>query len=75
MRRRTVRYYIDGKGTESDRAGLGQFLTDHGITPVGVRMIDTNRGRLAAKITAYKTDKHIVESDIWHRKMYCSAFH
>lgn len=75
VRRKTIRYYIGGISSDSNRAGLVQFMDEHGVKPVGVRMIDTNRGSLAAKITVYATDRHIIESDIWPRKMYCRQWY
>lgn len=50
-------------------------MDEHGVKPVGVRMIDTKRGSLAAKITVYATDRYIIESDIWPKKMYCRQWY
>ena len=75
VRRKTIRYYIGGISSDSNRAGLVQFMDEHGVKPVGVRMIDTNRGSLAAKITVYATDRYIIESDIWPKKMYCRQWY
>ena len=51
VRRKTIRYYDGTIGIKSNRAGLANFLKENGVEPVGVRMIETNRGNLAAKIT------------------------
>ncbi|MEW8548806.1 MAG: hypothetical protein AB2693_35350 [Candidatus Thiodiazotropha sp.] len=72
VRRRTVRYYIGNIGQKSNRLGLIKFLNDYGIEPVGVRIIETYRGHLSAKITVFASDSSIVESCItWPKKMYC----
>ena len=49
VRRKTIRYYVGNIGIKSNRAGLVNFLKENGVEPVGVRMIETNRGNLAAK--------------------------
>ena len=38
------------------------ILKELGVEPVGVRIITTNRGCLAAKITVYASDRYIVEA-------------
>lgn len=75
VRRKTIRYYVGNIGIKSNRAGLVNFLKENGVEPVGVRMIETNRGNLAAKITIYSSEKFIVESNIWPRKMYCRRWY
>ena len=54
---RTIRYYIGNIGPSSNRAGLLQFLKEHGVVPIGVRMIETHRGHLSAKITVNASDR------------------
>ena len=72
VRRRTIRYYIGNIGLSSNRAGLLQFLKEHGVVPIGMRMIETHRGHLSAKITVNASDRYTVEYDIpWPKKMYC----
>lgn len=75
IRRRTIRYYVGGISLDSNRAGLIKFLDEHGVKAVGVRIIETRRNSLAAKITVYTADRHIIESDIWPRKMYCRRWY
>ena len=75
VRRKTIRYYVGNIGIKSNRAGLVNFLKENGVEPVGVRMIETNRGNLAAEITIYSSEKFIVESNIWPRKMYCRRWY
>ena len=72
VRRRTIRYYIGNIGPSSNRAGLLQFLKEHGVVPIGVRMIETHRGHLSATITVNASDRYTVEYDIpWPKKMHC----
>ena len=76
VRRRTIRYYIGNIGPKSNRAGLVQFLKDYGVEPVGVRIIQTSRGCLAAKITVYASDRYTIEApDIWPKKVYCRRWY
>ncbi|MCG8079182.1 MAG: hypothetical protein JAY75_23540, partial [Candidatus Thiodiazotropha taylori] len=76
VRRKTMRYYIGNIGQKSNRAGLINFLNNYGIEPVGVRVIETYRGHLSAKITVYASDKDTLESEIiWPKKMYCRRWY
>ena len=61
VRRRTIHYYICNIGLSSKRAGLLQFLKEHGVIPIGVRMIETHRGHLSAKITVNASDRYTVD--------------
>ena len=70
-RRRTIRYYIGGISKDSNRAGLIDFLEYYGIKPAGVRMIETRRNSLSAKLTINSSDRHVIESEIWPKGMYC----
>ena len=45
------------------------------MEPVGVRIIQTTRGCLAAKITVYASDKYTIEADIWPKKVYCRRWY
>lgn len=72
VRRRTIRYYIGNIGQKSNRAGLIKFLNEHGVEPVSVRIKETYRGHLSAKIIVFASDRYTIESCItWPRKMYC----
>ena len=74
VRRRTIRLYVGNIGLQvsSNRAGLLQFLKEHGVVPIGVRMIEPHRGHLSAKITVNASNRYAVEYDIpWPKKMYC----
>jgi len=52
------------------------FLKSKHITPATVKLIDTNRGNLAAKITLYEQDWDTVEQrHFWPRKMYCRRWY
>ena len=74
--RRTRRYYIGGISSYSNREGLLKFLKSKNISPVAAKMIDTNRGNLAAKLTLYQSDSHIVEvMKFWPGKMYCRRWY
>ena len=76
IRRKTIRYYIGNIGSKSNRTGLIQFLKEYGIEPVGVRIIETNRGHLSAKITVFAADKYTIESCIsWPKKTYCRRWY
>ena len=70
-RRRTIRYYIGGISKDSNRAGLIDFLEYYGIKPAGVRMIETRRNSLSAKLTINSSDRHVIESEIWPKE--CTA--
>lgn len=73
---RTRRYYVGGIALSSNRAGLVKFLKDRNITPVGVRMINTNRGSQAAKITINVSHGYLVEDkSFWPRKFYCRRWY
>ena len=74
--RRTRRYYVGGIAEYSNRSGMIQFLRSNGITPATVKIIDTHRGSLAAKITLYEMDWDTVErKQFWPRKMYCRRWY
>ena len=75
VRRKTIRYYVGNIGSKSNRAGLVQFLNELGVEPVGVRIITTNRGCLAAKITVYASDRYTVEAATWPKKVYCRRWY
>ena len=75
MRRRTIRYYIGNIGAKSNRSGLVHFLKEYGVEPVGVRIITTSRGCLAAKITVYASDRDVVENAVWPKKVYCRRWY
>ena len=76
IRRKTIRYYIGNIGSKSNRTGLIQFLKEYGVEPVGVRIIETNRGHLSAKITVFAADKYTIESCIaWPKKTYCRRWY
>lgn len=72
----TQRYYVGGIASYSNRAGLYQFLRQKGIKPVGIRMMKTFNGNLAAKITIESHQCHIVENKrFWPRKTYCRRWY
>ena len=76
VRRKTVRYYIGNIGQKSNRAGLLGFLKEYGIEPVAARIIETHRGHLSAKITAYTSERYMLESGItWPKTMYCRRWY
>ena len=53
-----------------------KFLKVYGVEPVGVRIIETLRGRLSAKITVYASDRYKLEFGItWTKKMYCRCWY
>ena len=60
--RRTQRYYVGGISKDSNKAGLLLFLKSKRIYPESVKLIDTNRGTIAAKLTVYKSDCEQIES-------------
>ena len=70
-RRRAIRYYIGGISKDSNRAGLIDFPEYYGIKPAGVRMIETRRNSLSARLTINSSDRHVIESEIWPKGMYC----
>ena len=71
-----MRYYVGGIATYSNRAGLIDFLKTNGIEAAAVKLIDTNRGSLAAKLTLYQSDSEKVESrHFWPGKMYCRRWY
>ena len=73
VRRRTICYYVGNIGLQgsSNRAGLLQFLKEHGVFSIGVRMIEPHRGHRIAKITVNAFDRYTVEYGIpWPKKMY-----
>lgn len=70
--RRTQRYYIGGIARYSNREGLNDFLEYYGIKPAAVKLIQTKRGPLSAKVTVYKHQCEIMEDEtIWTDKLYC----
>ena len=76
VRRKTIRYYIGNIGQKSNRAGMIKFLKVYDVEPVGVRIIETFRGLLSAKITVYASDRYKMESGItWPKKMYCRRWY
>lgn len=73
---RTRRYYIGGISKLSNRAGTSKFFTDRGIEPATIRLIETKRGTLAAKIAFYEQDWETIENKaFWPRKMYCRRWY
>ena len=74
--RRTQRYYIGGISYQSNEAGILQFLESKNIYPESMKLIDTHRGSLAAKLTIYKSDCKAVESQhFWPRRIYCRKWY
>ena len=64
VRRKTIRYYIGNIGQKSNRAGMIKFLKVYGVEPVGVRIIETLRGRLSAKNNCLCVRQ--IQIGIWH---------
>jgi len=74
--KRTHRYYVGGISAASNRAGLVKFLSDSGVKAVGVRIMSTYSGDLAAKITVNSSQSHLVEDkQFWPHKMYCRRWY
>ena len=74
--RRTRRYYVGGIATYSNREGVIAFLKSKHIEPAAVKLIDTNRGSLAAKLTIYQSDSSVIENRrFWPRRMYCRRWY
>ncbi|KAL4225283.1 hypothetical protein ACF0H5_015971 [Mactra antiquata] len=67
--KRTTRYYVGGIAPVSNRAGIVQYLRERGIKPIGLRMINTYNGDLAAKLTIESHDCDTIEHRrFWPRK-------
>lgn len=74
--KRTRRYYIGGIARTSNRDGFLRFLEQRGIHPTGLRMINTNRGSLAAKVTVNQSDGYTMENKtFWPGKFYCRRWY
>lgn len=74
--RKTRRYYVGGIASYSNRDGIIEYLTENNVTPVGVKLIDTNRGSLSAKITVYQDQCYLVEDKtFWPPKIYCRRWY
>ncbi|KAL4217886.1 hypothetical protein ACF0H5_022625 [Mactra antiquata] len=69
--KRTTRYYVGGIAPVSNRAGIVQYLRERGIKPIGLRMINTYNGDLAAKLTIESHDCDTIEHKrFWPRKRF-----
>lgn len=74
--RRTRRYYVGGIATYSNRAGIIEFLKSKHVEPASIKLIDTKRGSLAAKLTIYQSDCDIIENrHFWPRRVYCRRWY
>ncbi|MES9879587.1 MAG: hypothetical protein ABW185_01750 [Sedimenticola sp.] len=74
--KRTRRYYVGGIARTSNRAGFLTFLKQKNINPAGLRLIETNRGSLAAKLTVNLSDGYRLEDkSFWPGKFYCRRWY
>jgi len=73
---KTRRYYVGGISKKSNRSGMLRFLKENNIHPQSLRLIDTGRGSLAAKVTVHQEEWESIENRrIWPRKMYCRRWY
>ena len=73
---RTSRYYVGGISLNSNRDGMFEFFKVRNIKPVSIKLIDTKRNSLAAKITIDRHDCPTIEDkQFWPRGMYCRRWY
>lgn len=74
--RKAKRYYVGGIASYSNRTGIIAFLNSRNIEPAAVKLINTDRGCLAAKPTLYESHCEKIERRrFWRRKMYCRRWY
>lgn len=53
-----------------------QFLKSKGVIPATLKLIDTHRGSLAAKVTIFENDWDTVErKSFWPHRIYCRRWY